>query len=211
MTITIRSFDLPYQSYQLYDVTFFDDTIKTLVTTTPCIVDTWISDIQHLHHRRLHNLIVGLDVEWRPNNNNSTNNPAATLQLCVGRNCLVFQLIFAPEMPKSLVDFLADPDFTFVGVRIDGDVGKLKDDYGLEVRRTVDLGWLAARELGKRQLRNAGLVNLAREVIGKEFAKPRSVTLSNWDDWLSEDQIQYACVDAFVSFEIGRCLNAADV
>lgn len=114
-------------------------------------------------------------------------------------------------MPKSLVDFLAEPYFTFVGVRIGSDVGKLRDDYGLEVRRTVDLGWLAARELRKRQLRNAGLVNLAREVIGKEFAKPRSVTLSNWDDWLSEDQIQYACVDAFVSFEIGRCLNAADV
>ncbi|KAI8558574.1 hypothetical protein RHMOL_Rhmol04G0105500 [Rhododendron molle] len=71
---------------------------------------------------------------------------------------------------------------------------------------------LASRELRDRQLRNAGLVKLAREVLGKEFVKPRRVTLSDWDDdWLSREQIQYACVDAFVSFEIGRCLDAADV
>ncbi|XP_058209630.1 3'-5' exonuclease-like [Rhododendron vialii] len=214
MTISIQSFHLTYHSYQLYDVNFFDDTVKTLVTDTPCIVDTWISDIERLHHHRLNNLIVGLDIEWRPNFNNNYNstNPAALLQLCVGRNCLIFQLIFAPHMPQSLVNFLADEDYTFVGVGIEKDVDKLREDHGLEVRNTVDLGWLAARELRNRQLHNAGLVTLAREVLGKQFVKPRNVTLSDWnDDWLSEDQIQYACVDAFVSFEIGRSLDAASV
>ncbi|KAG5551937.1 hypothetical protein RHGRI_010142 [Rhododendron griersonianum] len=209
MTISIHSFHLPYHSYKLYDVTFFDDTIKTLVTHTPCIVGTWISDIEHLNRRRLRDLVVGLDVEWRPNSNT---NPAATLQLCVGLNCLIFHLIFAPRMPKSLVNFLADEDYTFVGIGIEKDVHKLREDYGLKVRNWVDLRWLAARELRDRQLRNVGLVKLAREVLGKEFVKPRHVTLSDWDDvWLSREQIQYACVDAFVSFEIGRCLDADDV
>uniref|UniRef100_A0A5B7BMQ8 Putative Werner Syndrome-like exonuclease n=1 Tax=Davidia involucrata TaxID=16924 RepID=A0A5B7BMQ8_DAVIN len=206
MTISIRDFGLPYQSYRLYDVNFFDDTIKTLVTDTPCIVDTWISDMERLHNHRLHKLIVGLDIEWHHGPN-----PAATLQLCIGRNCLIFQLIFAPEIPQSLRDFLTDNDYTFVGVGIDKDVQKLYDDYGLDVSNTVDLGYLAASELGQKWLRSVGLVRLAREVLGKDFEKPKWVTLSDWDDdWLSLDQIQYACVDAFVSFEIGRCLNAGN-
>ncbi|KAA8526363.1 hypothetical protein F0562_008434 [Nyssa sinensis] len=186
MTIGIQKFDLPYFSLALYDVTFFGDTIKTLVTATPSIVDTWISDMERLHSARLHKLIVGLDIEWRPGPN-----PAATLQLCVGRNCLIFQLIVAPEIPQSLRNFLMDDDYTFVGVGIDKDVQKLQDDYGLDVSNTVDLCYLAASKLGENWLGSAGLARLAGEVLGKNFEKPRWVTLSDWDDaWLSHDQIQ---------------------
>ncbi|CAK9153590.1 unnamed protein product [Ilex paraguariensis] len=204
MAISIRSFELPYRSYELYDVDFFDDTIKTLVTSTPCIVDTWISDMEYLHRHRLHKLIVGLDVEWRPGSN-----PPATLQLCIGQNCLIFQLIWAPEIPQSLLDFLSNDDYTFVGVGINQDVEKLRDECCLEVANTVDLRGLAARELGSDAFRSAGLVGLARDVLGKNFEKPNCVTMSEWDvDWLSLDQVMYACVDAFVSFQIGRCLKA---
>ncbi|KAM7463242.1 hypothetical protein LguiA_031363 [Lonicera macranthoides] len=210
MTITIKSFDLPYYSYALYDVTFFDDTIKTLVTRTPCLVDTWISDMKHLHHQRLRHLTVGLDIEWLPNSYpNQVPNPPATLQLCVGHNCLIFQLLFAPEIPQSLKNFLADNNNTFVGVEIDPDVEKLRDSYGLEVQNTVDLRGLAADRTGKDGMRSRGLVNIAKEVLGKDFEKPKKVSRSNWAaNWLSLVQIQYACVDAFVSFEIGKKLKA---
>ncbi|XP_059659819.1 3'-5' exonuclease-like [Cornus florida] len=209
MSISIRSFGLTYYSYELYDVTFFDDTIKTLVTNTTCIVDTWISDIKRLHHHRLHKLVVGLDVEWRPVPRQES--PVATLQLCVGHNCLIFQILIAPEIPKSLVEFLSNDDFTFVGVKVEDDAQKLFFDYGLRVSRPVDIRSLAVTALNDPGLRNAGLVRLAKDVLGKSFEKPKSVSRSNWDDdWLSEDQIQYACVDAFVSFETGRCLKAAN-
>ncbi|XP_057473978.1 uncharacterized protein LOC130762309 [Actinidia eriantha] len=183
MTISIESLDLPYHSYQLYDVTFIDDTIETLVTDTPCIMKTWISHIQRLHCCGLNNLIVGLDVEWRPTRNRSnTTNPAANLQLCVGRNCLIFQLIFAPYIPQSPSPFLSDDDYTLWG-----------------------LGFT------KMKLHGAGLVKLARKVLWKEFEKPKRVTLSNcYDDWLSDDQIQYACVDAFISYKIRRRLMAGN-
>ncbi|KAL3637095.1 hypothetical protein CASFOL_019394 [Castilleja foliolosa] len=59
-------------------------------------------------------------------------------------------------------------------------------------------------------LKNAGLKTLARTVLGREVEKPNAVTMSGWDNrWLTPDQVQYACVDAFVSFEIGRILNAS--
>ncbi|XP_059659821.1 uncharacterized protein LOC132306455 isoform X2 [Cornus florida] len=202
MSISIRSFELNYSSYQIYDVTFFNDTIKTLVTDTACIVDTWISDMKRLHRR----IVVGLDVEWR--NVPGQESAVATLQLCVGRNCLIFQILIAPEIPKSLVEFLSNNYYTFVGVKVEDDAQKLFNKYGLKVSKTVDLRSLAVRTLNDNGLRNAGLVRLAKDFLGKSFEKPKSVSRSNWDDdWLSEDQIQYACVDAFVSFEIGRCLK----
>ena len=52
--------------------------------------------------------------------------------------------------------------------------------------------------------------NLA-EVMGMQMDKPKSVTLSNWGEYiLSNKQIEYAAVDAFVSFEIGRMLYAGE-
>ncbi|KAL6997809.1 exodeoxyribonuclease I [Sarracenia purpurea var. burkii] len=202
--ISITDYELPDVTHNLYDVYFFGEQIHTLVTHTPSFVDSWISDIESTH-----SLTVGLDVEWRPNHIRNQENPIATLQLCVGRRCLIFQLIYAPFIPRSLFEFLGNPTYTFVGVGIGSDVEKLAQDYGLSVATTVDLRSLAAREYGMSALQNAGLKELARQVLGKEIEKPRRITMSRWDtEWLYADQVQYACIDAFLSFEIGRCLNA---
>ncbi|KAI7998243.1 Werner Syndrome-like exonuclease [Camellia lanceoleosa] len=149
-----------------------------------------------IHRPRLHRLIVGLDIEWRPNNR-FHDNPAATLQLCVDRRCLIFQLIYSPQIPQSLFDFLNNRIYTFVGVGIHSDVEKLTEDYGLSVATTIDLLSLAA-DCDMIELRNAGLKNLAREVLGKEIEQPKRITMSRWDnEWLYPEQVQYACIDAF--------------
>lgn len=67
---------------------------------------------------------------------------------------------------------------------------------------------MAARVYEMPGLRNAGLKELTRVVLGKEIKKPKSVTMSRWDNqWLTSAQVMYACVDAYVSFEIARVLN----
>ncbi|KAK7820877.1 uncharacterized protein LOC111985631 [Quercus suber] len=91
----------------------------------------------------------------------SSGDPVATLQLCVGRRCLIFQLIYATHFPNSLIEFLGNEDFTFVGVGIESDVEKLLDDYDLKVGNVVDLRGLAVDRLGNRDLKNAGLKGLA--------------------------------------------------
>ncbi|KAL6523312.1 hypothetical protein OROGR_016915 [Orobanche gracilis] len=210
MAIDITNHDLPYDTHNTYDVFFFGDTVLTTVTTDSDTVSSWISDIRFIHRFRLHNLIVGIDVEWRPSYN-SYQNPVATLQICVGRRCLIYQIIHNDGcIPESLADFLSD-DFTFVGVGVDSDLEKLYSDYGIGGdTRTVDLRQLAAARYGQNFLKNVGLQELASLVLEKEVEKPRNVTMSRWDDrWLSDDQVQYACIDAFVSFEIGRILNAS--
>jgi len=43
--------------------------------------------------------------------------------------------------------------------------------------------------------------------MGVLINKSKSVTMSKWDARrLSVEQVQYACIDAFVSYEIGRLL-----
>ncbi|KAF4389084.1 hypothetical protein F8388_026813 [Cannabis sativa] len=184
-----------------------DDTVKTLVTNAPDMVDSWIEDIERIHRRRLNRLVVGLDIEWRPNFTRA--NPIAVLQLCVGRRCLIFQLIHAPYIPNSLREFLEAGAYTFVGVGIHQDARRLMSEKGVDVTTCVDLGGLAAEVTGNRSMKNVGLKGLAREFLQLNMEKPRNVALSNWDvRWLSSDQVQYACTDAFVSFEIGRVLQA---
>lgn len=128
------------------NINFFDHSIRTTVTCDPDTVTSWINSIEIIHHRRLRNLVVGLDIEWLPNfyNRHPSRNPISVLQLCVGHHCLVFQLQHACYIPQSLHNFLSDDDYTFVGVGIDDDVQKLYYDYDLEVSNTVDLRTLAS-------------------------------------------------------------------
>lgn len=207
--MTIRIFDhkLRGNSHNLYDVTFFQDTIYTIVTKTPSYVDKWISDTQHILCCGPHPLIVGLDVEWLPNRIKNCENPVATIQLCVGRRCLIFQILHSPIIPYSLLNFLGNPSYIFTGVGIKDDVKKLRKEYYLVVARTLDLRTLAAAAYGVRELKDAGLKKLSSWVLGKDISKPKVVTMSSWNDRsLTTAQVQYACIDAFLSFEICRIL-----
>ncbi|KAL8467672.1 hypothetical protein ACS0TY_031065 [Phlomoides rotata] len=200
--------ELPYDTHNTYDVIFYGESIHTTVACDPTPVTQWISDTESINGQCLHNLIVGLDVEWRPSFNRYVNNPAATIQLCVGRRCLIFQLIHSPSIPNSLINFLANPNYKFVGIGVKHDLEKLEEDYEFGFNtNTVDLGELAAAKYGQRKLKNSGLKGLASLVMEKEVAKPKNVTMSRWDNpWLTPSQVRYACVDAYVSFEIGRIL-----
>ncbi|KAL0339819.1 UNVERIFIED_CONTAM: hypothetical protein Sradi_4498700 [Sesamum radiatum] len=202
----------PSITQEAYLVSFFGDTIFTQVTHDPDTVTRWISDIESIHRYRLHCLIVGLDVEWRPSFNRYQQIPVATLQLCVGRRCLIYQIIHSDDdIPDSLVDFLSNEDYTFVGVNIYSNLDKLETDYDeiKIVHNAVDLRRLVANRYRRRDLLYAGLEELAKVVLHKEVEKPRRVTMSRWDSrWLTAEQAQYACTDAFMCFEIGRVLKA---
>lgn len=114
----------------------------------------------------------------------------------------------ASFVPQSLVAFLENEDNTFVGVGVEEDVGKLLRDYSLVVANFVELRNLAAERFGEH-MRRGGLKALALSVPGKDLEKPRKITMSRWNSFrLTPQQVQYACIDAFVSFEIGRILNA---
>ncbi|XP_011040699.1 PREDICTED: Werner Syndrome-like exonuclease [Populus euphratica] len=215
MAISIEDHQLPYNTHNLYDVNFFDDKIRTLVTHTPSFVNTWIAETQQKLHQNNnpadHPLLVGLDIEWRPNRMRQTENPVATLQISTGKDCLIFQLLHCPTgIPQSLYDFLSNKNYTFVGVGIEGDVEKLVEDYDVSMGNAVDLRVLAAEKLGAEKWKNSGIKSLVKEILGKQIEKPKRVTMSRWDnEWLTGAQVQYACLDAFLCYKIGENLYAA--
>lgn len=108
-------------------------------------------------------------------------------------------------IPNSIKGFLLNPNFTFVGVQVEDDVAKLKNEYGLDCSSTMDVRAAAeARWPRMCFFRRPGLKDLAREVCGLDMKKPIHVCKSNWDARvLNEPQIEYACIDAFASYKIG--------
>jgi ribonuclease D len=191
-----------------YIVAFGEDRVYTTLTSSGDVVTGWLDLIYRIHRRRLDTLVVGLDVEWRPaQSRGAAPGPVALLQICVGRRCLVFQILRADYVPDSLFDFFADERLTFVGVGVGADAQKLSAHYGLEVANTVDLRYFAADVLGKPALRRAGLQGVVWQVMGVWPEKPHHVQVSAWDaQRLTLEQLQYACADAFASFEVGRRL-----
>ncbi|MCD9646494.1 hypothetical protein HAX54_036366 [Datura stramonium] len=116
------------------------------------VVNDWILQTVQTHRRRLHKLLVGLDIEWLPLFQPEENHPVA-LQLCVGRRCLLFHSSTRTPLLDSL----------------------------LLVANTVDLNRLALSIYGEEVYGKMGLKRMAKEVLGKVMEKPLNVTLSKWD------------------------------
>jgi len=189
----------------IHHVSIASQTIETTVTCDGATISRWVSDVSSVHRGKT--VIVGLDVEWRPNFSRYTNNKAATLQLCVDTRCLIIQLIHLTAIPQSLRDFLSE--MTFVGVEVANDVAKLNREYGLTCQNVKDLREAAGVGAGRSP--RPGLKQLARQIVELEIEKPKKVTLSNWEARvLSEIQVKYACVDAYASYCIGHRLLLKD-
>lgn len=202
MAITIAPYAMRENTYEAYNVRFFDQDIYTTVTANYAVVTDWIGDVKNLHSHETQ-LTVGHDVEWRPS--------FASWRNPVGDRCLVFQILHSDWIPESLGRFLSG-EFSgwccFYGVGIKEDMEKLQTDYGIGGgARYVDLRGMAV-EVYSSKLKNAGLKKLASVVLRKEVEKPQWVRVGRWDaPRLSAEQVQYACVDAYLSSEIARALH----
>ncbi|KAL5543071.1 hypothetical protein UlMin_010781 [Ulmus minor] len=149
--------------FKSYDIEFHGDCIKTIVTTHPKIIDQWVFETYNLHGSELHNLLVGLDTEWRLIENNSS------------KRKIVYQVALLH------LYFLGNPHIRFVGVGVRQDAKMLRKDWHLCVERAEDVGFVAAERYNDKMCKNMGLKELAKKVLHKEMAKPTSVTMSNWD------------------------------
>lgn len=206
MSITTFNYALPCKTHNKYDVFFNSLTIHTMITNSPSMVDEWLLSIKpYLNDNE--NVIVGLDVECLLAKRRGMPNTAAVLQLCISGECLIFQILHASFIPKSLIDFLGNKNYKFVGVGIKDDVDKLFRDFSLRVVSYADLRTLAAKKMSDKTLNFSGLKTLAFRVLGVEIEKPKKITLSDWSNFpLTLKQVEYACIDAFISFEIGMLL-----
>ncbi|PIN00252.1 hypothetical protein CDL12_27242 [Handroanthus impetiginosus] len=200
------------EPFQTYAISFYNDEIDTTVTSDCDTVERWINEIP-----RPNLFIVGVDIKYRYDD---LKDFVSTVQLCVGSRCLIYQLEFVDyDFPDVLLDFLANEEYTFVGWDIDYSLTRLETETALDIPRAlvVDLMNLA----GYRSLNNMDMleyiffddpdcIELAEMVLEKELEDmPEEVLMLRWDlRQLTSEQVKYACVDAFVAFEMGRILNA---
>lgn len=86
-----------------------------------------------------------------------------------------------------------------VGVAISDDAHLLMNDYNVKVSGYIDLRYLA-RECS---LQERSLSALAYKLLGCQLDKDWHIRASNWDaELLSDRQIEYAALDAYVAIKI---------
>ena len=196
--------------------------IHTTVTSNPSTVVAFIRFIwkKYLNHAKWR--VVGLDCEYtryvhskerkklpleqQVALSNQEPQRAAVLQLCVGKHCLIYQLYQAHArsfIPPLLRNFLDNDTVEFAGAA-DNDIEKLKF-YNLGIRKSVDVQGLGIKVPNQKAGNLASLEKLAKKVANISLNKDKSITVSQWEKSnLDHDQIKYACLDAYASFEVYR-------
>ncbi|XP_020992466.1 3'-5' exonuclease-like [Arachis duranensis] len=189
-----------------YTINFDGKAIETTVTDKSTIVDQWVREINILYAGKSF-VVVGLDVEWRPTGIPYLSNKSATLQLCIDDKCLILQLFYIDNLPLSLKNFLMNPNFTFVGVDVADDISKIRNEYGLKCRSHADIRELSNKKWPLRYYRKPGLKRLACGLVGLNMLKPLHICQSDWESRvLSNEQVEYGCIDAYASYKIGHKL-----
>ncbi|KAK4264434.1 hypothetical protein QN277_025613 [Acacia crassicarpa] len=178
--------------------------IETTVTDKASVADEWVQDIINKYNNvtdqasssvvddnsllvddnSLVKLVaVGLDVKCSRHDNNV--NPA-TLQLCIDDKCLILQLLYMDQFPYSLKSFFMDSKFAFVGVNVENNISMINARYGLKVKNRIDV-----------TVERMCFHDVAVMLQGK----PPSGWMSDWEARiLSLDQVQFACLDSYVSY-----------
>ncbi|KAI5013495.1 hypothetical protein ZWY2020_034607 [Hordeum vulgare] len=197
--------------------------IHTTVTSNPSIVVALIRFIwkKYLNHAKWR--VVGLDCEYTRYVNikerkmlpieqqvilpNQEPQRVAVLQLCVGKHGLIYQLYQAHGrsfIPPLLHSFLENDTVEFADAAIGNDIKNLKF-YNLGIRKSVDVQGLGIKVPNQKEGDLVSLEKLEKKVAKISLNKYKSIIASQWEKFnVDHDQINYACLDAYASFEVYR-------
>ncbi|NXI43895.1 EXD2 protein, partial [Galbula dea] len=147
--------------------------------------------------------VLGIDCEWVSVGGKA--NPISLLQVASSSGlCILVRLprlvASGQAIPKTLLDIMANSTVLKVGVGCWEDACKLLHDYGLPVKGSVDLRYLAMRQWKDLPDNCLSLKSLAEKVLNYPLDKSFHVRCSNWEaEELTQDQVLYAARDAQVS------------
>ncbi|KAF5189908.1 Polynucleotidyl transferase ribonuclease h-like superfamily protein, partial [Thalictrum thalictroides] len=124
--------------------------------------------------------------------------------------CLIFQLTRTDSVPNILRRFLDDPNTTFVGIWNHSDADRLlKSEHELSLSSDPkDLRYSIADRFDDPDLERASMETLVSRFFGYDGLKKDSdVAKSDWNvECLTDKQVLYAAVDAYVSFQMGKVM-----
>uniref|UniRef100_A0A6J0T6M8 Exonuclease 3'-5' domain-containing protein 2 n=1 Tax=Pogona vitticeps TaxID=103695 RepID=A0A6J0T6M8_9SAUR len=167
-------------------------------------VEKW-NEVELLLKKELeHCPVLGIDCEWVSTEGKKTK-PVSLLQMAAASGlCILLRLSRltggGQVLPKTLVDILADGGILKVGVGCWEDACKLLRDYGVVVKGTVDLRYLAMRQSKALAQNGLSLKSLAERILNYSLDKSLHLRCSNWEEEeLAQEQVVYAARDAQVS------------
>ncbi|XP_059669151.1 protein RISC-INTERACTING CLEARING 3'-5' EXORIBONUCLEASE 2-like [Cornus florida] len=156
--------------------------------------------------------MVGFDLQWRPKGDvkGFLTPELLHLLLCTDVTCFVVHSRFLSN--ANLKKFLAQKEITFVGIHIAKDLAKLEHDYGIVFRNVVDISKHAANVLRRPRLRAGSVSELAYEVINLKLnEKPIGAVYDPFFPFGSGKTMEYAAIDAYASFKIGKKLHGRPI
>lgn len=179
-----------------FNVVIFGKPVFTILTKDPEFVTWWIRQIVNSKRDKL---VVGLDIHLV----NPRRLPA-TIQFCIDGRCLIYHMQPTSLLPRSLQQFITDPNNIFVGVRLEYKLSVFKHIANFAgVVPYASLGHLAAFHCNRPELLDAEMSELALNVLGKKLVMPE--VDADWDQpELLDEHVMYACIGAYVSYELGR-------
>ncbi|XP_043826634.1 Werner syndrome ATP-dependent helicase isoform X2 [Dromiciops gliroides] len=150
--------------------------------------------------------VVGFDIEWPPPFWKGRTGRVALVQLCVSESkCYLFHVASMSVFPQGLKMLLENEAVKKAGVGI-ADKWKLLRDFDIHLKGFVELASVANEKLRCKE--SWSLDGLVKHLFRKRLLKEQSVRCSRWEDFpLTEDQRQYAAIDAFASLIVYQKLE----
>lgn len=146
--------------------------------------------------------VLGLDTETKPNFVPGKKRPVSLLQISTPDTCFLFRLNLV-GLPEALCAILEDADILKIGLSLHDDLIGLKRLTPFNPAGFVELQQLAPAY----GLRCASLQKLYAILCGVYMSKTQRMT--NWEaSTLTEQQQNYAALDAFASLEVYQKLMA---
>ena len=154
--------------------------------------------IKYLSHQPM----IGFDTETKPCFVPKVpRNKMAILQLSGEDRAFIFRLQQL-GVPKKLAQLLSNPGVIKIGAAVHDDIRGLREYYDFNPAGFVDLQKLA----GDFGIEEKSVRKMAAIILNKRVSK--SQQLSNWESSvLSEPQLKYAAIDAWICLEMYKALT----
>lgn len=145
--------------------------------------------------------VLGFDTEKRPSFEKGIKNKVALVQLAAADKVFLIRLKYT-GLTGELKKIFADEKIKKVGIGTADDISSLLEAGHFKPAGFMDLNKIT-EDLG---IENVGVRNLAAIILGLRISKTQQVT--NWERLkLTDSQVNYAAVDAWVCLEIYNKLN----
>lgn len=145
--------------------------------------------------------IIGFDTEKRPSFQKGVKHQVALVQLAIPNKVFLVRLNLT-GITRELKDIFSDEKIKKVGIGTADDIISLQ-----EMQNFVPAGFLDLNKMTEQLgIENVGVRNLSALILGYRISKRQQVT--NWERLkLTDNQINYAAMDAWVCLEIYNKLN----